>query len=200
MGTKEADEQMLTYNITNWAEAQKQLNWRQALGIATQSQERWTRKATEWNPGLVIPTRTQRRAGRPAKRWEDDSNEFVKDEYTEATQSNDLKKMIHSLLLQKTSTNGKREKDNTPNTLSTIEEPNPTPFNNTASPATTSRRRPSALRMRPSSKVSEGAEACGDHTCPVLGQSRGRSSYEQTARTQRSSYVVQHAVYRGIHI
>ena len=44
----------------------------------------------------------------------------------------------------------------------------------------------------------EGAEAKGDDTCPVLGQSRGRSSYEKTARTQRSSHVVQHTVNRGI--
>ena len=33
----------------------------------------------------------KRKARRPAKRWEDDLNEFVKDEETEATQSNDLK-------------------------------------------------------------------------------------------------------------
>ena len=50
-----------------------------------------TRKAAERNPGLVTSTKTQRRAGRPAKRWEDDVNEVVKDEETEASQSNDLK-------------------------------------------------------------------------------------------------------------
>ena len=58
--------------------------------VATQSPVRWTRKAAEWNPGSTRSTKTQRRAGRPAKRWEDDLNEFVKDEETEATQSNDL--------------------------------------------------------------------------------------------------------------
>ena len=48
-------------------------------------------KNAEWNPGLIISTKTHRRAEQPAKRWEDDLNEFVKDEETEATQSNDLK-------------------------------------------------------------------------------------------------------------
>ena len=36
-------------------------------------------------------TRSQRKAGRPAKRWEGDLNDFVKDEETQTTQSNDLK-------------------------------------------------------------------------------------------------------------
>ena len=82
---------MLTYNITTWVETQKKLKLRQTLRIPTQSQERWTRKAAEWDPGLINPSTTQRRAGRPAKRWEDDWNEIVKDEETEATQSKDLK-------------------------------------------------------------------------------------------------------------
>ena len=42
-----------------------------------------------------MSTRSQRKAGRPAKRWEDDLNEFVKKEETEATQSNDLKTITH---------------------------------------------------------------------------------------------------------
>ena len=86
---READEKMLTYNITNWIETQK-LKWRQALRIATQSQDLRTRKAAERNPGLVISTKTRRKVRRPAKRWEDDLNGFVKNEATEATQSNDL--------------------------------------------------------------------------------------------------------------
>ena len=69
--TEEADEKMLTYNITNWVETQKKPKWRQAHRIATQNQEIWTRKAAEWNSGLIISTRTQRRAGRPAKSWDD---------------------------------------------------------------------------------------------------------------------------------
>ena len=50
----------------------KNLKRRQALRIATQSPDRWTRRAADWNPGLIISTRTQREAGRPAKIWEDD--------------------------------------------------------------------------------------------------------------------------------
>ena len=63
------------------------------MRIATQSEERWTRRAAEWNPGLMISERTQQKAGRLTKKWEDDLNEIVKEEEeaTETTQSNDLK-------------------------------------------------------------------------------------------------------------
>ena len=80
-----------TYNITNLVETHQKFIWRQALRTSSQGQEQWTRKAAEWNPTLLISTMTQRRARRPAKRWESDLKEFVKDEETEATQSNDLK-------------------------------------------------------------------------------------------------------------
>ena len=58
--TKEADEKMLTCNITNWVETEK-LKRRQALRMATQSHDRWTREAAEWNPGLFISTKTQKK-------------------------------------------------------------------------------------------------------------------------------------------
>ena len=57
-----------TYNITNWVETQN-LKWRQALRIATQKPDRWTRTADEWNRELTVSTWAQWRAGRPAKRW-----------------------------------------------------------------------------------------------------------------------------------
>ena len=80
----------LTYGTTNWIETPKKLRWRQAQRIAT-TKEIWTTKAAEWNPGLDKSTKTQKKAGGPTKRWEDDLNDFVKDEATGATQSNDLK-------------------------------------------------------------------------------------------------------------
>ena len=49
-------------------------------------------------------------------------DEFVKDDETEAIQSNGLELIIHGLLLRQNSVHGKR-KNNTPNTLSMIEEP-----------------------------------------------------------------------------
>ena len=55
--TEEADEQMLTHNITNWVETQRKLKRRQALRIATPNPDRWTRKAAEWNLGLIISTK-----------------------------------------------------------------------------------------------------------------------------------------------
>ena len=58
------------------------------------------------------------------------------------------------------------------------------PTNNTTSPAKTSPHFQQQHRDEdPVLFAREGGEACGAHTCPILGQSRGRSSYEKTART-----------------
>ena len=140
---------MLIYNITNWFETHKKLKWRKALRIATQSPDRWTRKAAVWNPGLVISTKTQRRAERPASRWEDDLNEFVKDEETEATQSNDLKNKNTLLIVAKNACEWEKKERQSPNTSSMTEEPRPTLTSNntTANTAATSQRRSSALRI-----------------------------------------------------
>ena len=135
---------MLTYNITNWVETQKNLKWRQALRIATQNPDRWTRKAAEWNPVLTIPTKTRRRAGRPAKRWEDDLNGFVKDEETEATQSN-LKTTIHANYCEHLRM-GEERKTIHQTRFRRLRNPTQKPSNNTTSPATL-RRRPSALQF-----------------------------------------------------
>ena len=54
--------------------------------------ERWTVKAAEWNPELSTKYQTHRTVGRPRKRWEDEINEFLKPEETEATTGNDMKK------------------------------------------------------------------------------------------------------------
>ena len=114
---------MLTCNITNWVETQKKLKSCHVLRIATQNQERWTRKAARWNPGLVISTKTQRRSGRPAKRWEDDLNEFVEDGETEATQSDDLKNN-NTWLVAATNVCELEKRDNALNMLSMTEEHN----------------------------------------------------------------------------
>ena len=116
---------MLTYNFSNSVERQKKLKWHQAFRFEPQSQERWIRRVAEWNPSLLISTRIKRKARRPAKRWEDDLNEFVKDEDTEGTQSNDLKNNdtwlaaatnVYDLEIKKN--------DNTLNILSMTEEAN----------------------------------------------------------------------------
>ena len=65
-------------------------------------------------------TRSQRTARRPAKRWEDVLNEFVKDEETQTTHSNDLKNNHTWSLLQKIYEQERKEN----NTRSTVEEPN----------------------------------------------------------------------------
>ena len=106
--TREDDETMLTNNIPNQVEAQKKLKWRQAMRVAVQNQEKWTPRAAEWNPWLIISTRTRRKAGRPAKRCEDDLNEFVKDEETEAAHRNDLQNNNTSVLRRR-SLDGKRK-------------------------------------------------------------------------------------------
>ena len=53
--------------------------------------ERWVVKAAEWNPELGTKYQTNRAVGRPKKRWEDEINEFLKPEETEATTGNDMK-------------------------------------------------------------------------------------------------------------
>ena len=99
----------------------------------------------EWNPGLVISMKTQRRAGKLTRRWKDDSNEFVKDEGTEATQSNDL---------PETCTNGKRKTyakhgiDDWGTQPNYHQKHDITSNNVTTPTAATPRRRPSALRRR----------------------------------------------------
>ena len=77
------------------------LKWRRALRIASQSPDRWLRKAAEWNLGLRMSTETQRRAERPTKRWQDDLVDIVKDEQTDATQRNDLENKNTWLIIAK---------------------------------------------------------------------------------------------------
>ena len=71
---------MLTYNITNWVETWKKLKWREALRLATQSPDRWTRRAAEWNPGPVMSRITQRRfaAAKKVCEWENKERLFMK--------------------------------------------------------------------------------------------------------------------------
>ena len=57
--------------------------------IATKSMT--GRKAAEWNPGLSTKIKTCRAVGRPKKTWEDEINDFLKPEETEATEGNDIK-------------------------------------------------------------------------------------------------------------
>ena len=91
--------------------------------------------------------KTQRRAGRLAKRWEDDLNDFVKDEETEATQSKDLKGHKTWLVTAMNIYEWEKKKGDTPNKLSTTEGPDPNTSNNTTSPVTP-RRSPRALRRQ----------------------------------------------------
>ena len=103
---------MLTYNITTRVEPQKELKWRRALRIATQSPDRWTWKTVEWNLGLIISTKTQRRAGR-AKRWEDDLIDWFckKMKWRMPLKAMIWRTTIHGLLLLRTSTNWKKKED-----------------------------------------------------------------------------------------
>ena len=48
---REAEEQMQKFNIGNWIKTQRRVKWRQATTIASQKEERWTRRAAEWEIG-----------------------------------------------------------------------------------------------------------------------------------------------------
>ena len=50
--TKEADEKMLAYNVTNLVTTQTELKWRQALRIACHSPDRWARKGFSYRQRL----------------------------------------------------------------------------------------------------------------------------------------------------
>ena len=47
-------------------------------------------RRTEWNPGFSINIKTCRSVGRP-KKWEDEINDILKPEETEATKGNEIK-------------------------------------------------------------------------------------------------------------
>ena len=89
--TREAEEQMKKANIPCWIETHRRLKWRMAMRIASLPKERWVRKAAEWNPGFSTKTKTCGAVGRPKRRWEDEINDFLKPEETEATKGNDKK-------------------------------------------------------------------------------------------------------------
>ena len=67
------------------------MKWPLAMRTASLPDERWAKKEAEWNPGLSIKHKTWRLVGRPRKRWEDEINDFLKPEETEATKGNEIK-------------------------------------------------------------------------------------------------------------
>ena len=82
---------MNTTKIPFWIEMHRRMKWRLAMRKASLSKEQWVTKAAEWNPGLSSKIKSNRAVGRPKKRWEDEINEFLKSEETEATRGNDVK-------------------------------------------------------------------------------------------------------------
>ena len=65
--THEAEDKMKTCNIPCWIETRRELKWRIATRLATQSEDRWTRRVATWNPSLSSSTKTTRSIGRPRK-------------------------------------------------------------------------------------------------------------------------------------
>ena len=84
-------EKLNTAKIPRCIEMHRRMKWKLAMRMASLPKERWVRKTAEWNPGLSSKIRTNRAAGRPKKRWEDEINEFLKSEETEATKGSDVK-------------------------------------------------------------------------------------------------------------
>ena len=89
----------------------RRMKSRFATRIASLPKERWVRKAAEWNPGLSTKIKTCRAVGRPKKRWEDEINEFLKSEETEATKGNDIKKQRYLDTGRKAKRQMERKKD-----------------------------------------------------------------------------------------
>ena len=68
----------------------RKIKWRLEMRIASHPQSRCTKKAAKWIPGLSRGCKSSRAVGRPRKRWEDDINQFLKPEETEATKGDDF--------------------------------------------------------------------------------------------------------------
>ena len=123
--TKEADEKMLTYNITNWVDTQK-------IEMAPSSPNCYTK------PRNRVESRTRHLDKDPEESRKTSQKMGSRLESKMTTPKPLLKNNnTHGSVWRKTSTSGKRKKDNTPNTLSMTKEPNPTLSINTTSPATT---------------------------------------------------------------
>ena len=83
------------------------------MRIASLPDERWAKKAAEWNPSLSTKHKTCRSVGRHRKRWEDEVNEFLKPEESEATEGSEIQKMIHGSKRRKFVKNVKKWKFHT---------------------------------------------------------------------------------------
>ena len=116
--TRDAEVKMREANILCWIETQRKMKWRLTTRIASHPETRWTNKAATWNPGLSIGANANRAEGRPRKRWEDNINQFLKSEETEATKSKDFKNNDTWIWQRKTKMerNGKRLCQETENT------------------------------------------------------------------------------------
>ena len=77
--------------IPCWIETHRRMKWRLAMRIASLPDKPWTKKTAKWNPGLGPKHQTNRPVGSPEKRWEDDINEFLKPEETDATKGREIK-------------------------------------------------------------------------------------------------------------
>ena len=67
--THEADDKMKTCNIPCWIETRRELKWRLATRLATESEDRWTRRVATWNPSLSS-TKTSRSIGKAKGKME----------------------------------------------------------------------------------------------------------------------------------
>ena len=90
--TDDAMDKMERAKIRCWNRTHKKMKWKLALRIATSPSERWLKKAAEWNPDLSSRYKTNRAIGRPRKRWEDDTNDFLKQEFEENENENPIER------------------------------------------------------------------------------------------------------------
>ena len=89
ISTKEAEEHVEKHKIPCWIEIHRRLKWRMTRRIVSLPDKRWTMRVFDW-PGLDNSIRTRRQVGRPKRRWEDDFNEFLKTDETQAKTKYDL--------------------------------------------------------------------------------------------------------------
>ena len=79
--TRESNEKMDSFKITEWVCEQRRRKWMWAGHCARRSDDRWTKKVLQWSPHGF------RDRKRPVTRWSDDMRRWCGDDWTKCAES-----------------------------------------------------------------------------------------------------------------
>ena len=69
----------------------RRMKWRLAMRIASLPKERWVKKSSRMESRTQQQNQNEQSCRKTKKRWEDEINEFLKSEETEATKGSGIK-------------------------------------------------------------------------------------------------------------